>query len=142
MSQTCAILKPDCIEKAVMGKVIERIEAEGFLIQALKMIRLTTPEAEAFYAVHRDKPFYAKLITFMTRGSVVVMVLERADAVDTFRQLIGATDPAEAEAGTIRKQFAENITINIVHGSDSDKNAKREIDFFFSDAELIQTKRT
>jgi len=137
MERTCAILKPDGVKKRVMGQIIERIERDGFRILAMKMIRLTPAEARAFYHVHRDKSFFADLIDFMTEGPCVVAVLEKPNAVLDYRALMGATDPANAAPGTVRNEYAENVSRNIVHGSDSPENAQREIAFFFSESELL-----
>ncbi|CUS85779.1 nucleoside diphosphate kinase [Candidatus Kryptobacter tengchongensis] len=137
LERTLAILKPDCIRKNLIGKVISHIEEAGFKIVALKMLKLTPEQAKAFYYVHREKPFYSDLVNFMTSDKVVVMVLEKENAVNDFRELIGATDPKEAKEGTIRKLYADNKQENIVHGSDSPENAKIEISFFFPESELI-----
>lgn len=139
MERTLAIIKPDGIARKVIGRVLGKIEDAGFRITALKMIRLTRPLAGAFYAVHKDKPFYSELLDFMTEGPCVVAALEKTDAVQEWRALMGATDPRRAAAGTIRKEFAENVSRNIVHGSDSPENAEREVAFFFSRCELCDT---
>ncbi|MFQ5708077.1 MAG: nucleoside-diphosphate kinase [bacterium] len=138
MEQTLAILKPDCVEKNVMGQVLARIEHAGFEILSMKMVRLTRETAGEFYAVHRERSFYQDLVQFMASGKSVPMVLQKQDAVADFRKLIGATDPAEAAPGTIRRDFAESKQNNIVHGSDSPENAKLEIAFFFSQKELVE----
>ena len=138
MEKTLAILKPDCVRRNLIGQVIDRIEQAGFKILAMKMVRLTRQTAGEFYAVHRERPFYADLVEFMSSGNCVPMVLEKENAVSDFRKVIGATDPAEAEAGTIRKDFAESKQNNIVHGSDSVANAAKEIGFFFSEKELVE----
>ncbi len=138
MEKTLAILKPDCVRRNLVGQVIDRIEQAGFKILAMKMVRLTRQTAGEFYAVHRERPFYADLVEFMSSGNCVPMVLEKENAVSDFRKVIGATDPAEAEAGTIRKDFAESKQNNIVHGSDSVANAAKEIGFFFSEKELVE----
>jgi len=119
------------------GKILSMIEKAGFRIRGLKMTRLSKQQAEAFYEVHRERPFYAGLVTFMTEGPVVVLVLERENAIVTWRELMGATNPAKAAEGTIRKSFAENIERNSVHGSDAPETAAVEIPFFFSMAELL-----
>ncbi len=137
MEQTLAILKPDCVRRGLIGEVIRRIEAAGFRIRAMKMVHLTKKEAEGFYAVHRGRPFFDELTTFMSSGPCVPMVLEKENAVADFRALIGATDPAEAAEGTIRREFAESKGQNIVHGSDSVENARIEINFFFPSIELV-----
>ncbi len=137
MERTLAILKPDCVRKNLIGKVIAHIEESGFKIVAMKMVRLTPEQAGAFYYVHRERPFYNDLVKFMSSERVVALVLEKENAVEDFRKLIGATDPKEAEEGTIRKMYADSKQENIVHGSDSIENAKIEISFFFSQSELI-----
>lgn len=137
MERTLAILKPDCVKKNLIGKVISHIEEAGFKIVALKMLKLTPEQAKAFYYVHREKSFYNDLVNFMSSGKIVAMVLEKENAVSDFRELIGATDPKEAKEGTIRKLYADNKQENIVHGSDSPENAKIEISFFFPEGELI-----
>jgi nucleoside-diphosphate kinase len=135
-TQTLAIIKPDAVGSGKAGRVLAHLEEAGFAVRALRMVRLTRAQAEAFYAVHRGRPFYGSLCAFMTSGPCVPMVLERGDAVATLRTVIGATDPAEAAAGTVRKLHAESKERNAIHASDSDENAAREIAFFFSDAEL------
>ncbi|MFQ5750582.1 MAG: nucleoside-diphosphate kinase [bacterium] len=140
MERTLAILKPDCTGRNLIGKVLDRIECAGFNILAMKMVHLTKETAGAFYAVHREQPFYADLVKFMSSGRSIAMVLEKKNAVADFRKTIGATDPAQAEDGTIRKDFAENKQNNIVHGSDSVKNAKWEMAFFFSEIELVENE--
>jgi nucleoside-diphosphate kinase len=137
MERTLAILKPDCVRKNLIGKVIAHIEEAGFKIVAMKMVKLTPEQAGAFYYVHHERPFYNDLVKFMSSGRVVALVLEKENAVEDFRKLIGATDPKEAEEGTIRKLYADSKQENIVHGSDSVENAKIEISFFFSQSELI-----
>jgi len=130
-------LKPDCTGRNLTGDVIAKIQQGGFKILAMKMVKLSKEAAGEFYAVHRERPFYGDLVEFMTSGPVVPIALEKEDAVVGFRKLIGATDPAEAEPGTIRREFAESKQNNIVHGSDSDENARNEISFFFSERELV-----
>jgi nucleoside-diphosphate kinase len=130
-SRTLAILKPDCIRKKIIGKVVSRIEEGGFRIVAMKMVSLTSKTAGEFYAVHRGKPFYEDLLKYMTSGACIPMVLEKDNAVNEFRALIGATDPKQAAPGTVRFDFADNKQQNIVHGSDSDETARFEIGFFF-----------
>lgn len=137
---TLAILKPDCLRQGDQGKVIQRILDAGFKIIAMKQIRMTKAQAESFYAVHRGRPFYEDLTAFMSSGPCVPMALEKEGAVAAFRELIGATDPKEAAPGTIRKEFAANKQMNVIHGSDSDENAAREIAFFFSESELIANR--
>ncbi|MGE5401542.1 MAG: nucleoside-diphosphate kinase [Ignavibacteriales bacterium] len=137
-NRTLAILKPDCVRKNVIGEVIARITEAGFKVKALKMVHLTKESAEGFYEVHKERPFYNDLVKFMTSGPCVPIALEKDNAVADFRRLIGATDPAEAAEGTIRKLFAESKQFNIVHGSDSDENAAIEIAHFFSRNELLE----
>jgi nucleoside-diphosphate kinase len=137
LERTLAILKPDCVRKNLIGKVISHIESAGFKIVAMKMLKLTPEQAGAFYYVHRERHFYNDLVNFMSSGKIVALVLEKENAVEDFRKLIGATDPKEAEEGTIRRLYADNKQENIVHGSDSVENAKIEISFFFSQNELI-----
>lgn len=137
MERTLAILKPDCIRKHLSGEVIRRIQDAGFHIRALKMIRLSRAEAEGFYSVHRAQPFFADLIDFMSSGPCIPIVLEKEHAVSDFRLLIGATDPKNADAGTIRHDFADNVGENIVHGSDSIDNGKIEANYFFAQHEIV-----
>ncbi len=133
---TLAIIKPDAVHNALTGKIVAHLEAAGFRIRAARLVRLTPAQAEAFYEVHRERPFYRPLVTFMTSGPALVLALERADAVAHLRQVIGATDPAEAKAGTVRKLYAESKERNAIHASDSAENATREIAFFFPEREL------
>ncbi len=133
---TFAMVKPDAVSSGKGGAILAHIEKQGFAIRALRMVRLSRTEAEAFYAVHRGRPFYAELVEFMSSGPVLALALEAADAVVAWRTAIGATDPTEAAAGTVRKLFAESKGRNAVHGSDSDENALREIAFFFPEREL------
>lgn len=137
-NKTLAILKPDCVRKNLVGKVISQIQEAGFKIRAVKMVRLTTDSAKGFYEVHKERPFFNDLITYMTSGPCVPISLEKENAVEDFRKLIGATDPAKAAEGTIRKLFADNIQENIVHGSDSDENALKETSHFFSRKEILE----
>lgn len=139
MEQTLAILKPDCVGANKIGRVLDRIENAGFRIVGMKMMRLTPQTAGKFYEVHKERPFYSDLVEFMSGDRCVAVALEKENAVAKFRQLIGATDPAEADAGTIRKDFATSKQNNIVHGSDSVENAKIELGFFFSSKELVET---
>ncbi|MEK6337396.1 MAG: nucleoside-diphosphate kinase [Acidobacteriota bacterium] len=134
---TFAIIKPDAVGAGHTGKIIDRIIAGGFKIRAMKMIHMTIAEAEGFYEVHRGKPFYAGLTEFMSSAPCVVMALEKAGAVRAWRDLMGATDPAKADAGTIRKEFGGSVGENATHGSDSDENAAIEIAYFFSKMELV-----
>lgn len=138
MERTLTILKPDCVRKQLIGAVIDRIERAGFRIVTMKKTKLTKETAGAFYAVHRERPFYGELVEFMSSGPCVPMILEKENAVEDFRKLIGATDPAEAEEGTIRKLYADSKGENIVHGSDSDENAQIESSFFFSTEEAVR----
>lgn len=135
--QTLAILKPDCVRKKLTGEVIRRIQEAGFNILAMKMTRLTHETAGAFYAVHCEQPFYDDLCRFMCSGPCVPIILEKANAIGDYRALIGATNPDEAEEGTIRSDFAGSIQENIVHGSDSVENGQKEARFFFSEAEVV-----
>jgi nucleoside-diphosphate kinase len=137
LERTLAILKPDCIAVQKMGKVLDRIEAAGFRIVGMKMTRLTPQVAGQFYEVHKERGFYKDLVGFMSSGPVVVLALEKENAVADFRKLIGATDPAEAAPGTIRRDFATSKQNNIVHGSDSPENGRLEVAFYFSRQELI-----
>jgi len=132
---TFAIIKPNSVRTGKTGPILAMINEAGFEISAMKMIRLTLPQAESFYDIHRDKPFFESLVEFMTSGPVLLMILKHGNAVEEFRNLIGATDPEAAEPGTIRKIFAVSVQMNAVHGSDSDENARREADFFFSTIE-------
>lgn len=132
---TFSIIKPNAVRTGKTGPILAMINEGGFEIAAIKMVQMTTQQAESFYEIHRDKSFFPELVEFMTSGPVVVMILKHMNAVDEFRKLIGATDPAKAEPGTIRKIFAVSLKMNAVHGSDSDENAKREANFFFSETE-------
>lgn len=136
--RTLAILKPDCVERNLAGQVIARIEQSGFTILGMKMVKLTRETAGGFYAVHRGRPFYDDLVSFMSSGKCVPIALEKENAVADFRMLIGATDPKDAEPGTVRKQFASSKGENIVHGSDSADNGRIEIAYFFPEKELIE----
>ena len=139
-ARTLAIIKPDAFGAGKAGKIIAHLEGQGFAVRAARVMRLTPAQAEEFYAVHRERPFYRSLVTFMTSGPCMPLVLEKANAVTAYRDAIGATDPAEAKPGTVRKLFAESKERNAVHGSDSDENAERESRFFFSDAELLAAR--
>ena len=136
MEQTLSIIKPDAVAKNVVGQILARFESAGLRIAATKKIRLSRVDAEAFYAIHAERPFFKDLVEFMVSGPVVVTVLEGANAMQKNRDLMGATNPAEAEAGTIRADFAESIDANAVHGSDSVENAVNEINFFFAQREI------
>jgi nucleoside-diphosphate kinase len=135
--RTLAILKPDCVRKQLIGKVVTRIQDAGFVIRGMKMVTLSKKEAEGFYAVHRGRPFFEELTMFMSSGPCVPIVLEKENAVSDFRELIGATNPAEAEEGTIRQCFADSVGENIVHGSDSAKNGKQEANYFYPEFVLV-----
>ena len=134
---TLAIVKPDAFESGKAGKIIAHLEGQGFVLRAARVMRLTTAQAGEFYAVHAARPFYGELVEFMTSGRCMPLLLERADAVATLRTVIGATDPAEAAEGTIRKLYAESKGRNAIHASDSDENAAREGAFFFAEADRI-----
>ena len=135
--RTLCILKPDCVRKNLQGEVLARIQKAGFKILGMKQIRLTREEAGAFYAVHKGRPFYDGLVDFMTSGPCVPVALEKLNAVGDYRMLIGATDPKDADPGTIRKLFADSKGENIIHGSDSVENGRVEVAFFFGENELI-----
>jgi len=137
LERTFSIIKPDAVAAGQAGEILAMIQAAGFKVLALRMTRLTETQAGAFYAVHRERPFYAGLVKFMTEGPIVVMALEREDAVKGLREVMGATNPANAAEGTIRKRFAANIERNCIHGSDAPETAEVELRFFFSTAELI-----
>ena len=131
------MLKPDALEKGNIGAILEKITASGFRIVAMKLTQLTVADAQSFYAIHKNRPFFPDLVTYMTRGPIVAAILEKDNAVEDFRTLIGATNPSEAAEGTIRNMFADSISENAVHGSDSDKNAKIEGSFHFSEREMF-----
>jgi len=133
---TLAIIKPDAVAAGNAGNVLAHLEKQGFKVRAARMVRLSTPQAEAFYAVHKERPFFRSLVTFMTSGPCVPLALERDAAVTHLRDVIGATDPAEAKPGTIRKLFAQSKEKNAIHASDSLENAAREVGFFFAEGEL------
>ncbi len=136
-NRTFTIVKPDSVRKGNFGKIISRIESEGFRVLGVKKLALAQRQAQAFYAVHKERPFYNSLVEYMTSGPVYVAALERDNAVAELRKLMGATDPTKADAGTIRKEFGESIEQNAIHGSDSDENANIEIAFFFAESELV-----
>jgi len=140
LERTLAILKPDCVAANKMGKVLDRIEAAGFRIIGMKLVKLTPEVAGKFYAVHKERGFYKELVNFMSSGPVVPLALEKENAVADFRKLIGATDPAEAAPGTIRRDLATSKQNNIVHGSDSPENGRLEVAFYFSSKELIEAQ--
>ena len=135
-NRTFTMIKPDAVEKGHMGAILNKINASGFRIVSMKMTQMSKRDAEMFYEVHKDRPFFGELVSFMSRGPIVAAILEKENAVDDFRSLIGATNPAEAAVGTIRSEFADSISENAVHGSDSDENAKIEGDFHFSGREV------
>ena len=141
LERTFSIIKPDAVKKNVIGGIVAKLEAAGLRVVASRMVRLTDAQAKAFYAVHKERPFYNDLVKFMTEGPVVVQVLEGDNAVAKNRQVMGATNPDKADAGTIRKEFATNIERNAVHGSDATETAKEEIAFFFSTSELASLAR-
>ena len=134
--RTLAIIKPDAVERHLAGKILQRIEDAGFQIRAMRLVRLSKREAEGFYAVHRERPFFTSLTEFMSSGAAIVMVLEAPDAIKKWRTLMGATDPAKADPGTLRKDFAQSIERNATHGSDAPDTAVYEIGYFFAGIEL------
>jgi len=131
-NRTFTMVKPDAVADGNIGNILQKIQQAGFRIVAVKQTKLTAETAGAFYAVHKERPFYGELVTYMSSGPIVAAILEKANAVEDFRKLIGATDPAKADAGTIRKLYAKSISANAVHGSDSDENSAIEGNFFFS----------
>jgi nucleoside-diphosphate kinase len=137
--RTLAIIKPDAFGRALTGQILAHLEQAGFRLVSARVLHLTDPQAREFYAVHRERPFYGSLVSFMTSGPCMPLVLARADAVATLRTVIGATDPREAEPGTVRKLFAESKERNAIHASDSDANAEREQAFFFAETERLRT---
>ena len=137
VERTFSIVKPDAVAAGQAGEILARIEKAGFRVLALKMTRLTEAQAQSFYAVHRERPFFQGLVKFMTEGPIIVMALEREDAVKQLREVMGATNPANAAEGTIRQRFATNIERNCIHGSDAPETAEVELRFFFSTAELL-----
>lgn len=138
VERTLSIVKPDAVAKGLIGKILSRFEQEGLLPVAMRMARLSKPQAEGFYAVHRGKPFFNGLIDFMTSGPIVVSVLEGESAIARNRQIMGATDPAKAAAGTLRKLYAASVQQNAVHGSDGPETARTEIAYFFSDLDIVR----
>jgi len=137
MERTLAIIKPDAVQNGHAGKILDRILSEGFAVRALKLVTLSKAEAEGFYAVHRERPFFGELTAFMSSAPCIPLVLEREDAVAHWRTVIGATNPANAEEGTIRKQFARSMGENAVHGSDSPENGVKESRYFFPESEIV-----
>jgi nucleoside-diphosphate kinase len=133
---TLAIIKPDAVQAGNTGKILALLEGQGFRIRAARLVRLSPLQAEAFYAVHRERPFFRPLVTFMTSGPALALALERDNAVAHLREVIGATDPAEAKAGTVRKLYAQSKERNAIHASDAPENAAREVAFFFSEGDL------
>jgi nucleoside-diphosphate kinase len=138
MERTFAIIKPDAVRARVAGRIIQRIEDEGFQIRAMRLVNLSKQEAEGFYAVHRERPFFPSLTTFMSSGPAVVMALEAPDAIKKWRTLMGATDPAKADAGTLRKEFGTSIENNATHGSDAAETAAFELSYFFPGIEFTR----
>jgi nucleoside-diphosphate kinase len=137
LQRTLAIIKPDAVQRRLAGRILSRIEEQGFQIRAMRRVQLSRQEAEGFYTVHRERPFFGSLTGFMSSGPAIVMVLEADEAIRKWRTLMGATDPAKADAGTLRKEFAESIERNATHGSDAPETAAYEIGYFFSGVELI-----
>jgi nucleoside-diphosphate kinase len=135
--RTLTLIKPECVNRKHIGNIIQRIEQAGFTILGMRMLKLTRKEAEEFYLVHKNRPFYTELVEYMSSGKIVAMVLKKENCIQTFRQFIGATDPAEAEEGTIRRDFGTDIQNNCVHASDSNENAQKEISFFFSNRDIL-----
>ena len=135
--RTLAIIKPDAVERRLAGKIIQRIEDNGFQIRAMRLVRMSSRDAQGFYAIHRERPFFNSLTQFMSSGAAIVMVLEAPDAIRKWRTLMGATDPAKADPGTVRKEFAQSIERNATHGSDAADTAAFEIGYFFPAIELI-----
>ena len=139
---TLAIIKPDAVAAGSAGKILAHLEGQGFRVRAARMLRLGTAQAEAFYGVHRERPFFRPLVTFMTSGACIPLALEKPDAVAALREVIGATDPADAKPGTIRKLYAQSKEKNAIHASDSPENAAREVAFFFTEADLVDASAT
>ncbi|HET9831290.1 MAG TPA: nucleoside-diphosphate kinase [Vicinamibacterales bacterium] len=135
--RTLAIIKPDAVQRRLAGRILQRIEDSGFTIRAMRRVHLSKQQAEGFYDVHRARPFFASLTEFMSSGPCVVLVLETEDAIKKWRTLMGATDPAKADPGTLRKEFAESIERNVTHGSDAPETAAYEIGYFFAGVELV-----
>jgi len=135
--RTLCIIKPDAVEKRTQGHILQRLLDEGFAVRGLRLARMTRGQAEGFYAVHRERPFFDELCSFMSRGPVVLLALERDNAVGHLRTVIGATDPAKADAGTVRKLYGSNVGENAVHGSDSDENGRLECGYFFPGMDLV-----
>ncbi len=140
MERTLSIIKPDAVSRGLIGKIIDKLESSGIKIVAAKMVKLSREEAKAFYAVHKDKPFYESLTDFMSSGPIMVMVLEGDNVIQRNREIMGATNPKQAKPGTIRAEFGTDVEKNAIHGSDSPETAIKEIGFFFSDYELISLR--
>ncbi len=138
MERTFAIIKPDAVQRKLAGRILQRIEEDGFTVRALRLMHMTKREAEGFYAVHRERPFFGALTDFMSSGPAIVMALEAPDAIRKWRAVMGATDPAKADAGTLRKEFGESIERNATHGSDAPETAAFELGYFFAGLELVQ----
>jgi nucleoside-diphosphate kinase len=136
-TKTLAIIKPDAVSKNVIGEILAMITKAGFSVKAMKLTRISKEQAGVFYEVHKERPFYGELVEYMSSGTIVPIALEKENAVNDFRKLIGNTDPQQAEVGTVRKLYGESKAINAIHGSDSDENAQIEINFFFSNSELV-----
>lgn len=139
MQRTLAIVKPDAVARGLTGRILAHLEGEGFRIRGLRMLRLSEAQAREFYAVHRERPFYENLVEFMTSGPVVPVLLEREDAIAKLREVIGATDPAEAAPGTVRALYAESKERNAIHASDAEETARQETAFFFAAADTLET---
>lgn len=137
MANTLGIIKPDAVRRKLIGKIIEKIENGGLIVRGLKVLKLSREQAERFYAVHEEKPFYRSLVEFMTSGPIVVMVIGGHGSIERWRELMGATDPAKAKYNTIRREYGTSIEKNVVHGSDSEATAKTEVAFFFKDDEIL-----
>ena len=137
IERTFSIIKPDAVARNLSGEILAMIQAHGLTVKAMKMIRMTTEQAEGFYAVHKDKPFFSSLVKYMTSGPVVCSILEGEDAISRYRELMGATNPANAAEGTIRKKYAESLEANSVHGSDAPESAAYEMGYFFNALEIV-----
>jgi nucleoside-diphosphate kinase len=137
MQKTLAIIKPDAVRQKNVGEILKRLESAGFKIIGIKMVHLTQDQAGTFYAVHKERPFYGSLVQFMSSGPIVPIALEGENAIERLRKLMGATDPAKADSGTIRKDLATNVEQNAIHGSDSEASVQTELPFFFSDSDLV-----
>lgn len=139
-NKTLAIIKPDAVKKNVIGEIVSIITQAGFKVLGLKLMKISKEQAGVFYEVHKERPFYGELVDYMSSGAIVPIALEKEDAVNSFRELIGSTDPLQAADGTIRKLYGESKAVNAIHGSDSDENAQKEISFFFTQSELVATR--